>query len=243
MQSCTRLSKKPGKSSGSAIWNVRLELGHQFEPTPLRTTQFAPPIPSILPHPAPPSGYAPPQVGLPWKADRFSGQDFPLQPDGTLRCPADQSLVAHEQRREVDGSLRVVYAGSHRSCRPWPDATSSVNGRGAPPRSRVRSVCCCIHWSLGLNPFSGVTGTVGTTDGRASSWCAINASRSRSNRPPRLASRSRLRPFPGQSAAHSRLSWAQRLARNARPLTAGRVTIKLFGVPQAFASWLGLTVG
>src|SRR2546428_1408459 len=43
--------------------------------------------------------------------------------------------------------------------------------------------------------------------------------------------------------AHSRLSWAERLARNARPLTAGRVAIKLCGVPQAFATRLGLTVG
>jgi hypothetical protein len=40
--------------------------------------------------------------------------------------------------------------------------------------------------------------------------------------------------------AHSRLSWAERLARNARPPTAGRVTIKLFGVPEGFASLLGL---
>jgi hypothetical protein len=102
------------------IWNVRLELGHQLEPTPLRTTEFASAITPVPPHTAPPSGYAPPQVGLPWKADRFSGQDFPLQPDGTLRCPAGQSLVAHEQRREADGSLRVVYAASLRSCRPCP---------------------------------------------------------------------------------------------------------------------------
>ena len=63
------------------------------------------------------SGYAPPQVGLSWKAGRFSGQDFALQPDGTLRCPADQKLVLHEQRREVDGSLRVVYGASIHSCR------------------------------------------------------------------------------------------------------------------------------
>src|SRR6266566_990509 len=55
---------------------------------------------------------------LPWKAGRFSGQDFALQPDGTLHCPAGQSLVAHERRREADGSLRVVYAASIRSCRP-----------------------------------------------------------------------------------------------------------------------------
>ena len=40
--------------------------------------------------------------------------------------------------------------------------------------------------------------------------------------------------------AHSRLSWAERLARNARHPTADRVTIKLFGVPEGFASLLGL---
>src|SRR5712691_4683488 len=102
------------------IWNVRLELGHQLHPEPVRTTEFAPAIPPVPLHTAPPSGYAPPQVGLPWKADRFSGQDFPLQPDGTLRCPAGQSLVAHERRREADGSLRIVYAASIRSCRPCP---------------------------------------------------------------------------------------------------------------------------
>src|SRR6266699_4485589 len=86
------------------IWNVRLELGHQLEPTPLRTTEFASAIAPVPLHTAPASGYAPPQVGLPWKAGRFSGQDFPLQPDGTLRCPAGQELRAHEQRREADGS-------------------------------------------------------------------------------------------------------------------------------------------
>ena len=40
--------------------------------------------------------------------------------------------------------------------------------------------------------------------------------------------------------AHSRLSWEERLARNARPPTAGQVTIKLFGIPEAFAASLGL---
>jgi hypothetical protein len=40
--------------------------------------------------------------------------------------------------------------------------------------------------------------------------------------------------------AHSRLSWAERLARNARVSTAGQVTIRLFGVPAAFAASLGL---
>ncbi len=59
-------------------------------------------------------------VGLPWKTGRFSGQAFALQPDGTLRCPARQSLLAHQRRREANGSLRVVYAASIRSCHPCP---------------------------------------------------------------------------------------------------------------------------
>jgi len=40
--------------------------------------------------------------------------------------------------------------------------------------------------------------------------------------------------------AHSRLSWAERLARNARTPTASQLTITLFGVPGAFAVFLGL---
>src|SRR5438552_8635228 len=103
------------------VWNLRLELGHQLHPDPVRTTEFAPALPPALKEAhtqAPPvQGYGPAVVGQPWKAGRFSGQDFALQPDGTLRCPAGQELRAHEWRREADGSLRVVYAASIRSCR------------------------------------------------------------------------------------------------------------------------------
>lgn len=41
------------------IWNLRLKLGHQLHPDPVRTTEFAPVL-----SPPPTSGYAPPQVGL-----------------------------------------------------------------------------------------------------------------------------------------------------------------------------------
>ena len=40
--------------------------------------------------------------------------------------------------------------------------------------------------------------------------------------------------------AHSRLSWQERLARNARVSTSGHVTIRLFGVPERLAASLGL---
>jgi hypothetical protein len=49
------------------VWNLRLELGHQLEPTPLRTTEFAPALPdpnaqtaTCPASSAPASGYAPP---------------------------------------------------------------------------------------------------------------------------------------------------------------------------------------
>ena len=40
--------------------------------------------------------------------------------------------------------------------------------------------------------------------------------------------------------AHYRLSWEERLARNAGPPGAFRVRIKLFGIPEVFAASLGL---
>jgi hypothetical protein len=43
--------------------------------------------------------------------------------------------------------------------------------------------------------------------------------------------------------AHFRLSWAERLTRNARAPAQGQVSIKLFGVPEQFAGFLGLLAG
>jgi hypothetical protein len=40
--------------------------------------------------------------------------------------------------------------------------------------------------------------------------------------------------------AHARLSWAKRFARNACAEAVGQVTIKLFGIPESFATLLGL---
>ncbi|GHO49742.1 hypothetical protein KSX_79050 [Ktedonospora formicarum] len=42
--------------------------------------------------------------------------------------------------------------------------------------------------------------------------------------------------------ARWRLSWTERLARNARPKTAPEISIRLFGIPDAFATALGLRI-
>lgn len=43
--------------------------------------------------------------------------------------------------------------------------------------------------------------------------------------------------------AHTRLNWHERLIRNRRGSDAAQITIRLFGVPQAFACLLGLMGG
>jgi len=40
--------------------------------------------------------------------------------------------------------------------------------------------------------------------------------------------------------AHFRLSWEERLARNARNDQAERISLTLFGIPQRLATFLGL---
>ena len=111
--------KPAWQSISQWVWNLRLELGQHLEPTPMRTTEVAP-APQAKEQPAPSSGSGPPTLGAPWKAGRLSGRAVVLQPDGTLRCPAQQGLAATEQRREAAGSLRLVYAAKLRKSRPCP---------------------------------------------------------------------------------------------------------------------------
>jgi hypothetical protein len=48
-------------------------------------------------------------------------------------------------------------------------------------------------------------------------------------------------PLSRAERAHWRLSWVERLARNVRARAADPITIRLFGVPAAFATSLGLS--
>src|SRR5258708_14926022 len=102
------------------VWNLRLELGHVLEPTPMRTTEFAPPVKETTEEQGPVQGYGKPSVALPWKAGRFSEQDFALQPDGVLSCPAGKTLRPTEQQSFADGSLRVLYSARILDCRGCP---------------------------------------------------------------------------------------------------------------------------
>jgi hypothetical protein len=223
------------------VWNLRLELGHHLLPDPVRTTEFAPAHlagqASVADSASPVQGYGSADVATGWKAGRFSGRDFPFQPDGTLRCPAGQKLSAHERRREADGSLRVVYAASIRSCRPclvreqcqWQGKATAKPRQvsvllhplkvGSAPLlwrdwSRRRHRRACMHLLRQQH--------VAVQIEREPAACSM---------PPLLSRAQR---------AHYRLDWSERLARNARGPTASRVTIHLFGIPEDVARSLGM---
>jgi hypothetical protein len=219
------------------VWNLRLELGHQLHPEPARTTEFAPALPPPSPQTAPPSGYAPPQVGVFWKTGRFSGQDFALQPDGTLQCPADQQLHPHEHRREADGSLRVVYGASIRSCRPCRlRQQCQWNGTAT---AKPRQVSVLLH-PLRVGPAPLLWRDWSRREYRRRCQQLLRQQRIEMSLSPPTASPPTTDVILSRAQrAHSRLSWTERLARNARPETSGQVTIKLFGIPESFAASLG----
>jgi len=229
------------------VWNLRSELGHQLDPTPLRITEFAPAIPEqnaqAATRPgssaAPASGFAPPTTVTSWKAGHFTGSDFPLQPDGTLRCPAGQSLRVQERRREADGSLRVVYAASIRSCRPCSLREQCQWQGGATKKPRQVSVL--LHpLVVGNEPLLWYDWS--RRHHRRACMQLLRHQRMDIQLEQGLSVSSALAPASLSRAqrAHYRLDWSLRLTRNARVPTAGRITLKLFGIPEALAVSLGL---
>ena len=76
------------------VWNLRLELGHQLAPEPVRTTEFAPALSpahkAATNSPYSSQGYGSAEVALPWKAGRYSGRDAgsPARWHAALSCRA-----------------------------------------------------------------------------------------------------------------------------------------------------------
>lgn len=117
------------------VWNLRLELGQNVSPIPLRTTEFASmtepapaPEPTFTLEPAldndapstNPPAYGPPQWAQASFTGGFPGSAFAPQLDGTLLCPAGHVLTVAERRQERADSVRVSYAARIEDCRPCP---------------------------------------------------------------------------------------------------------------------------
>jgi len=185
----------------------------------------------------------------------YAGRDFHLQPDGTLRCPANHPLYAQERRAEHDGTVRVVYAARIGDCRACKRRVHCLgHGRDNKHPRRVSAV---------LRPAEGPSPP---PEGAPSLPAALSPilwgdwSRSRTRRAFMSLLRTQtvtITHMPGACSSedpsehllytreqrkHYRLSWSQRLARNACPASESCTKIHLFGIPTAFAHSLGLAV-
>lgn len=220
------------------VWNLRLELGHVLAPQPVCTTAFAP---ALLPDAAErmEAGYSELMSATSWKAGRFTGSDFVLQPDGSLRCPAGKNLWCGERRPEADGSLRLVYEARIADCRACClREQCQWHGHQAKHPRRV---------SLLLRPRRGGSAPLLWRDWprreqRRACMQLLRHQRVEVHLPPaqeKLAPPLQARLSRAQRA-HYRLPDDERLARNACGASQPPPTFTLFGVPDHFATFLGL---
>jgi hypothetical protein len=194
--------------------------------------------------------YGPPEFAPTPRAGKFAATAFEPQPDGTLRCPAGLPLYAETRRPERDGTVRVLYAARLPACRGCPLRPQCQGSATKGPR-RVSAVVRPMQGPLvpqaPLPPPKPATHPILWGD-----WSRCQTRRklvsllrtqtvtitmtqgpSRSESTDPLVLSRKLR-------AHWRLSWAQRLARNARSPLSSMVHLQLFGIPTAFARFLGL---
>jgi hypothetical protein len=250
------------------VWNLRLEFGQHVSASPMRLTELAysqidepvqasePVKASALVKADESVSYGPAQWARRSFTKGFAGADFALQPDGTLRCPADYPLYPQERRAERDGSVRVLYAARIGHCRSCPlRAQCQENSTTSKPR-RVSAVFwprtsttsppdeslpeqpapsrpvlwgdwerCHLrrHW-FSLLRTQTVLLTFGSVQQVAGEDLHLPHVLTRAQR------------------AHWRLSWEQRLARNARLPTTPPLEVTIHGLPVSFAHVFGFDV-
>lgn len=249
---------------GQWAWNIRLELGQQLSPAELRTTEFAPAHEAEAPSsdeslpveaPAPAVTYSAPQWARPSFTHGFPGSAFTLQPDGTLRYPANHPLYPQERRPERDGSVRILYAARIGHCRSCPLRAQCQESNTTLRPRRVSAVL----WPLSSShsdsepppdpasaplPISPVLWRDWPRCGIRRTWLKVVRSQmvclesSVPLSPPRAETPAE-KILTRAERAHWRLSWDQRLARNARPADTPRLIVTLHGFPATFASAFG----
>jgi hypothetical protein len=249
------------------VWNLRLELSQRTWPSELRTTQLAEAVTpetsaAVEASPRLPEVHAleasaPQLVGQWARAARpglFAGHDFTPQANGTLRCPAGQSLWERERRPQADGSLRIYYAARRGSCRACALRAQCLGGEPTQVLGRKVSVVVGRTPAPARPPAAalGAPVVVGTQpllwrdwERRAGRRAWMGWLRSQQVTITRLPS-----PPPAQSRgsptlsraqrAHRRLSWQERLSRNAARAQSPQVRIRLCGIPAALAQMVGL---
>jgi hypothetical protein len=265
------------------IWNLRLELGQHLSASPMRLTEFAPAQmvepaqaseptqvvesapasePAQMVESAPASEpvlYGPPQWARRSFTKGFTGADFSLQPDGTLRCPAGHPLSAHERRPEHNGSLRILYSARLCHCRPCPlreqcqEAATTIKPRrvsavfrpissspsvsAEPPATLVEPPPTQPHPEPPPHPI--LWGDWQRCHIRRQ-WIRLLRTQTvdltfSSVQHEEMMATSHSDVQTRAERAHWRITWDQRLARNARLANASPLQVTIYGLPAAFA--------
>jgi hypothetical protein len=276
------------------LWNRRLAFGQQLTPSAMRLTEFAPalvaPVIEVTPvvEAAPVVeaslvvkgvSYGPPHWARRSWTSGFAGADFSLQPDGTLLCPAGQSLSVDERRPEASGSLRVLYRARLCDCGPCLLKAQCQESLTTLKPRRVSAV----FWPITFAPLVSAELLLHPVDESLplleppppppqipppepalfpvlwGDWerCQIRLRWIRLLRTQTVDLTGGSVTFEKKEAqeetldaavqtraqrAQYRLSWQQRMARNARLSSSSPLEVTLHGLPAAFAESIGLDV-
>jgi hypothetical protein len=191
--------------------------------------------------------------------DKFSGEKFLLQSDGTLRCPANKILKPGERRTEAH-QFRIVYQARAQDCSHCPLATSCRIDTNASKGRRVSmllplSITAPTTDKQKLAAISRVTIdsssapnlTLGT---EPVYWLDLPASSLRRSLPDLLRTQqieitlpdrptsTNIASLTRDERAHRRLSWARRLKRNAAPSYSSPGRFHIYGLPQKLSAYL-----
>jgi len=261
------------------VWNLRLELGCVQQQPEMRHTRLA--EDAVVPGEAAPAfpevqldepieeevieNYGPLEMAKEWGKcrGRFSGKDFVLLDEATLRCPAGKLLRPRSRIPLRNGNLRICFSAKIGDCRgcslahqcigvgaygDQPRQVSGIRKRLEPtrrpkvtpwqelgelPEGPPLEAPCDLLWC--------------DTGGRAlrRTWFT-GLRRQRVNieelQALPMAPLPRTAPLVLTRAqrAHARLSWHERLARNARTRSSTHFHITLFGVAPQVADYLNL---
>ncbi len=221
--------------------------------------------------PGEPAKFGPPQWARLSFTKGFAGSDFVPQPDGSLRCPAGHPLFVHERRPERNGSVRVVYGARITHCRPCPLRAQCQETATARKPRQVSAVLWPVEASPAQPPPPVAAPDLHESPPSLASpasasalapilwgdWprCQFRRSFMRLLRTQTvvLSFRPLQSEEDGSSShddhlqtraerAHWRLSWQQRLARNVHPSLADALTVTIYGLPAAFAQYLGVSL-
>src|SRR5438876_41138 len=206
----------------------------------------------------PPVHYGPPTFARPSFTGGFPGSAFTPQADGTLRCPANHPLYPQERRPERDGSLRVLYAARIGHCRDCAlrsqcqESSSSLKPRRVSallwPLADTPSACSPPLSELPAPPpLCPVVWRDWPRCQLRRGWLKVIRSETVtfSWEPPQTAEQTAQtseKVLTRAQRAHYRLSWEERLARNALSSHAPSLMVTLHGLPSTFVVAFGFAL-